>query len=928
MATIDLARQLVLVMLKGEQHPTSEIIRQKCTLVLSMLNQQGNSDSVDIEYLIRDIESRCEIWKGRVTVLKSKKDDHIVWLPAQKSQIDWKFWRRYQRYLLEAQSIPESSIIRIDDFTDRILELLEYPLRDGEWDRRGMVVGQVQSGKTSNYTGLICKAADAGYKLIIVLAGMHKSLRSQTQIRLDEGFLGFDTRQARKFDKENLRIGVGDLPGEDFITVHSLTSSEDNGDFSKKVAQQVGVLPGGADPVILVVKKQKSVLSNLIAWSISVRGKTDPHTGKTVVRNIPLLVIDDEADNASVNTKLIPVDEDNQPLADYDVSAINGKIRELLHHFEKSTYVGYTATPFANIFIFPESETLTHGEDLFPRDFIINLPPPPNYIGPSQIFGITPDEDPEKEIENGLPIIREINDYHKKIPDSHSKDFVPKDLPDSLKGAIKTFIICCAARKSRGEKTCHNSMLVHITRYTAVQAELAALINQEMLSQRRRLEYENPESGNGIYHEMEDLWRTDFNPTTKEILGRIQDPLLIPVTWDSVKANLFDAASRIRIKIINGTAKDVLDYKDNPEGISVIAIGGDKLSRGLTLEGLTVSYYLRASRMYDTLMQMGRWFGFRPGYIDLCRLYTSQELVDWYRFINIASEELRTEFDFMASMDATPKEYGLRVRTHPDGLKITAVNKMRSGTEMDLSFSNSVEQTVFFQRDSVIQKQNLHFVEKIIRQLGHETGKIKGTPYWTNISSHLILELIDGFQFKESSKTLRHGLIKQYIENQNKRQELISWTIGLINKQKATKFHDFCDFHIGLSVRNPADPKNREIYAIIKGQLISPKDELIDLSDVEKQKAWDTMLNDPEQQEKDLSKISAPGGPYIRSSRPPTRGLLLIYPLDPKPPGLENPIIESDNPIIGLAFSFPYSENATTVRYKVNNIYWEKEFDS
>ena len=143
---------------------------------------------------------------------------------------------------------------------------------------------------------------------------------------------------------------------------------------------------------------------------------------------------------------------------------------------------------------------------------------------------------------------------------------------------------------------------------------------------------------------MEGLWKADSDPTTREILSRIQDPPLIPVVWDSGKANLFDAASRIRVKIINGTAKDVLDYKDNPEGISVVAIGGDKLSRGLTLEGLTVSYYLRVRRMYDTLMQMGRWFGFRPGYIDLCRLDTSQELVDWYQFINIASEELRTEF--------------------------------------------------------------------------------------------------------------------------------------------------------------------------------------------------------------------------------------------------------------------------------------------
>jgi len=921
MTSYETARTLTLVMLKNTPNPTSEIIRENVTQILAMLSKMPDFEPVDIEYLIKDIESRCEVWKGRATVLKSKSADHVVWLPTKKSQVVWKFWRRYQRYLLEAKNLPESSIIRIDDFTDRVLELLEDPIRDGEWDRRGMVVGQVQSGKTSNYTGLICKAADAGYKLIIVLAGMHKSLRSQTQLRLDEGFLGFDTRQARKFDKENLRIGVGDLPGEDFITVHSLTSSEDNGDFNKKVAQQVGVLPGGADPVILVVKKQKSVLANLINWAISVRGQKDPHTGKTVVRNIPLLVIDDEADNASVNTKLIPVDEDGQPMPDYDVSAINGKIRELLHHFEKSTYVGYTATPFANIFIFPESETLTHGEDLFPRDFIINLPPPPNYIGPSQIFGIAQDEDTDYEKDSGLPIIRVINDYHHKIPDSHSKDFIPKDLPESLKIAIKSFIICCAARKSRGEKRCHNSMLVHITRYTAVQAELADIINQELIIQRRRLEYEKPESPDGIYHEMEKLWRTDFNPTTQEILTRIQDPLLITVSWDSVKANLFDAAARIRIKKINGTAKDVLDYKDNPDGISVIAIGGDKLSRGLTLEGLTVSYYLRASRMYDTLMQMGRWFGFRPGYIDLCRLYTSQELVDWYRFINIASEELRTEFDFMASLNSTPREYGLRVRTHPDGLKITAVNKMRSGTEMDLSFSNSVEQTVFFQRDSSIQEQNLHVIEKMIRQLGPETGKIAGSPYWENIPVNVILELIENFQFKESSKTLRHGLIKQYIENQNALQELTSWTVGLMNKQTATGFHDFGAFHIGLALRYPANPDDKSVYAIKKGQIINARDELIDLSKDEIHKAWDMMRNDPEQKETDFSKIKNPGGPYIRKVRSSTKGLLLIYPLDPKPVGL-------DHPIVGLAFSFPNTENATTVRYKVNNVYLEQEFDS
>jgi hypothetical protein len=349
----DRAISLVLLMLKGELNPCSDIIQKKTDLVIAMLQAEDPSGFLDKNRLIRDIESRCEIWRGKATILEEKKN-HIAWLPYKKSQVEWKFWRRYERYLMEEKGFSEQSIMTLDDLTDRVLERLEDPMREGSWDCRGMVVGHVQSGKTANYTGLICKAADAGYKLIIVLAGMHKSLRSQTQLRLDQGFLGFDTQLNRAFDHENLRIGVGRLPGEEFITVHSLTSSADRGDFNRKVASQVAVVVGGSDPILLVVKKNKSVLQNLINWAVSIRGQMDPISQKKIVHNIPLLVIDDEADNASVNTISIPRDENGTPLGDYDVSAINGKIRSLLSHFEKSAYVGYTATPFANIFIYPE----------------------------------------------------------------------------------------------------------------------------------------------------------------------------------------------------------------------------------------------------------------------------------------------------------------------------------------------------------------------------------------------------------------------------------------------------------------------------------------------------------------------------------------------------------------------------------------------
>jgi hypothetical protein len=915
------ARRLVLVMLSGIHNPTSEIIRQKSTRVLGMLREEGSSESIDLEYLIKDIESRCEIWKGRATILEDNRKSHKIWLPSKKDKVLWKFWKRYKRYLMEEKCLPDQVICRIDELTDNVLELLEDPTRVDHWDRRGMVVGQVQSGKTSNYTGLICKAADAGYKLIIVLAGMHKSLRSQTQIRLDEGFLGFDTRLGRAFNKENLKIGVGNLPGEEFIIAHSLTSSDDNGDFNRRFAYQACLIPGGGDPVILVVKKQKSVLSNLINWAISVQGQEDPLRKKKIVRNIPLLVIDDEADNASVNTKIIPLDENGTPLNDFEVSAINGKIRILLDHFEQSAYVGYTATPFANIFISPKGETESHGEDLFPRDFIINLPAPPNYIGPSQIFGFSHVEDSEIEEDPGMPIIRVINDYQKLIPDNHPKDFTPQNLPESLKSAIKSFIISGAARKARGEKNSHNSMLVHVTRYTLVQQKLFQLISDELAFQRRQLEFGDPDSADSIYKEMETIWENEYLTITKSVKERINDPLITDISWISVKPHLLESTSKIIVKIINGTAKDVLDYQEYPEGMCVIAIGGDKLSRGLTLEGLTVSYYLRASRMYDTLMQMGRWFGFRPGYIDLCRLYTSQELVEWYRFISLASEELRKEFDYMSFLHATPNDYGLRVRGNPDGLLITAVNKMRSGTKMDLSYSGEIPQTVFFAKDPVILKNNFKVIENLVERLGVASQNDQKNFVWKDVPSELILQLLDEFCFHENSRTTNSKLMKEYVEKQNALEELISWTVVLINKPKAKNHHQIGKYNVGLTVRNP-DSNRKDLYSIKKSQIISPPDEFIDLSEEEIQNALNNMRNDPDRIDKGAADPEIPSGPFIRGIRNPTKALLLIYPLDPPS------IIKVTVPVIGLAFSFPRSETAVTVQYTVNNKYWEQEFAS
>ena len=589
MSNYNTALNLAQTLLKSKQNITLDLIREKVKAVLSMLSTMSQIEGIDEEQLVRDLESRFNTWMGMGTVLDNIQD-HQIWLPDRKSEIQWKFWNRYECYLEEEKGWSPNVVRRLGQVTDAILERLEDPDRLGKWDRRGMVVGQIQSGKTSNYTGLICKAADAGYKLIIVLTGLHNSLRSQTQLRLDEGFLGFDTSRSMAFNASNQRMGVGLLPQNELLIAHSLTSSSENGDFNTKVAQQVNVIPGGSDPVVLVVKKNKSVLKNLLSWAVAIQGVKNQASDKTVVKNVPLLVIDDEADNASINTNPPKLDEYRKPIEDWEVSAINGLIRQLLDRFEKSSYVGYTATPFANIFIYPEGETDEHGKDLFPRSFIYNLEPPDNYIGPVEVFGLH-SGDEEEQNSKGLPIIKIIDDYKPWLPNGHKKDAVPTGCPSSLKKAIQSFVLTCAARSVRGQDKVHNSMLVHVTRYNSVQSHIAEIVGEYLDYLKKVIEHGPGRMSSSPLDELKDLWLTDYMRTTLIIL----DNNAKIINWDALKGSLHQAASKIQVKIINGSAKDILDYRNHVNGLSVIAIGGDKLSRGLTLEGLSISYYLLRS---------------------------------------------------------------------------------------------------------------------------------------------------------------------------------------------------------------------------------------------------------------------------------------------------------------------------------------------
>lgn len=580
----------------------------------------------DKKELFEILQADFSIGKGEITILS---DDVEPWLNDERGDIKPELWNRYRLYMSEND--PSFPVNDLDDFTDKILDKCENPKKAGSWDRRGMVVGHVQSGKTSNYVGLINKATDAGYKVVIIIAGTISSLRRQTQERIDSGYIGRNSSAFINNRGENRIIGVGKYKVN--TDIYSLTSSyyksNDEGDFSQSVANRLNI-PIGKNPVVFVIKKNKSILENLIDW-FSKNENIKIVDGTPKLFDIPVLIIDDEADAASVNASK-DINE---------IKTINRLIRTLLYIFNQNTFIGYTATPYANLFIpqeFNEEKTTIIkgkkykiGEDLFPRDFIINIKAPSNYIGAAKIFGY---ENPIPELtKDPIEIFREINDYDPpffRTINKENKDDLPEYLPPSLLLAIKSFILTCAIRRIRGHENKHNSMLVHVALLVKWIDKVSYLVNEEVKKLNGKIQGDDEE----LLQELKDLFESDFIPSTRNVLENLdyKDIRINIHSWEEVKKELKKAVSKIDIRSVHGTRSttnleyhniEEIDYGRYENGLSVIAVGGSRLSRGITLEGLSVSYYIRTTKMYDSLMQMGRWFGYRAGYVDLCRLFTA-----------------------------------------------------------------------------------------------------------------------------------------------------------------------------------------------------------------------------------------------------------------------------------------------------------------
>lgn len=901
---------------------------------------------IDQQAVISILIQRFSHWMGKSTTMRDNSN-HEDWLNSARKK-DWLYWRRYRDYL--ESKLSDTVVDGLDDATDNILELLEDPRRNGQWDRRGLVVGHVQSGKTSNYSGLICKAADAGYKIIIVLAGLHNNLRSQTQVRLEESFLGYETTIGRD---PGMPIGVAAF-GEDLKT-NSATTRADNGDFSKAIAKHFHGISPEERPWLFVVKKQKTVLTALLNWiQTRVADSTDADDGRKLVTKLPLLVIDDEADNASVDTGEQVFDENDEPDEEHRPKVINSLIRQVLHAFTRKAYVGYTATPFANIFIHQKGATAKEGPDIFPKAFIINLSAPSNYVGPARMFGkVTKDGR-----QDGLPLSRSILDNYDEdtqlgwMPPKHKKTHEPlyqgaQDVPPSLREAIYSFVLACSVRELRGQGAEHSSMLVHVTRYVDVQNHVKAQVEEVVRRMRQKIARGNDTTV--LLNDLRSLWENDFVPTRDEIalLSSEEDkPSLLP-TWEDIVLQLPNILADIQVRSINGTAKDVIDYATPGAALKVIAVGGDKLARGLTLEGLCVSYFVRTTKMYDTLMQMGRWFGYRPGYLDLCRLYTSPSLITWFEHIADASEELREEFDFMAQTGLTPEQYGLKVKSH-EVLTVTSPMKMRNSHTLSLSYSGTRSQTILFHCDSNIQETNLKATENLIESLGIPSKRDFGYDrssgperwpngaLWRNVDSTKVIQFLEEYKTPKAER-VNPSLFSEFIGKMNDINQLRYWSVGLIASGSVEGApHLFGDIEVKTFPRRKFDVLGN--VASIK-VLTDPKDEGIDLENEDWRKALEITLaawtQDPARSPPRVTPPSEPSGKGIREARKIyggdlDRGLLLLYPLSPYSISEEDQksliISDWEKPIMAFAIAFPSSVNTITVSYEVNLLYWMMEY--
>ena len=1003
-------------------------------------NKLGNFSNIE-SLITETADFFVDIYKIKIGEVLGLSDDenHLPWLNNKNLKRSQVHWEIYKEYLKDEEGFPEPAIVDIDKSTEVILDKLEDPKRPGSWDRRGVVIGSVQSGKTANFIGLINKARDAGdgYKFIVILSGANNDLRQQTQERIDDGYVGVYTSEYSKIGQHGATytpLGLlrhGKHEG-DFQWPLNGTYNDIKGDFNNRAFEGLPKQNINADDntsYVFVCKKNKTPLTKLIQWickhpqaknggngfeNMKETNKTEP----PYITTFPLLLLDDECDHYSVDTNKKPKKEDGTFDEEYDPKTINGLIRKLLMCFSKKCYVGYTATPFANIFISDQAKAKNYGPDLFPKSFMFDIRPPSNHQGLESLFSSYDDDEEGSEEPSNfiIPIKDFCNDFKDLncdtgwMPYKHNKHHIPEydqnngfvdenilddrtlnfyialrdfsknnknkkiDFPPSLIHSVMSFIIASAVRNVRSFEQIgqHKSMLIHVSKFINVQERIEEQLHLLIQTILDIIKYKK----SYFYECLKEIYETYFLEYTKEFNDSTRPNISFEdlehnekgIKWiiNEIKKNIYRMSGQ------NGNKPNYRQYKrDFKVGLTTIIIGGDKLSRGVTFNGLSTSYFLRSSKMYDTLMQMGRWFGYRIGYDDLCRLYTSPELKQNFININIASEELRARVKYMQEQGRTPKDFGLAVKTSP-GLMITSKLKMQDGKIINPNITRTSRQTTTNTWEENKILSNYETTDKFLKNLGKEqegpiikrdrgtlktpNGPVKidhkfnNTYCWENIHYSKIKDFLSKFYEHESSQFNAHHITK-YIEFCVNKKYLTSWNVILAGDGNSNIEMNLGGKKINLIERLPTDDSSEIEKKASFGAIWDPRHEFLDLNKKAYQDSW---LEAQRHLLKDSRIEATRFAQSMRRKRDKEKGIILLYPIVPIIYKTVNQEKELSNikkfkdkwenykknfirkgklnedckrrkAIICLGLSLPELEDVIAPAYVGNNKYWEEE---
>jgi len=737
------------------QDPCAGVDQQQLDLALRWLTRELSDPAADLDAKLADLATFTQSEQVAECVKKRHGDRAREVMYRQRGgwieevglgswyqgpeAVGGRYWPALQE-ILRGQDWKDDDLAALDLASTSVVARLGAPHSAG-FSRRGLVLGHVQSGKTTNFTAAIAKAADAGYRLFIVLSGMHEGLRQQTQVRLDQQLV--DPHPETWYRGTEVERPFGG-----------------SGDFTGNTNANMLLGSAGNHRVLCVIKKNGHRLRRFLAWLQTAQG--------TVLAGCPTLVIDDEADQAGVNAAR----PDNAP------TAINGLVREILRVLPKASYVGYTATPYANMLIDPNVPG-----DLFPRDFILSLEKPPAHFGPESIFGREPlsrdreGDDPDPDRYDMVRTVPEEELGGLSPPGADISGFAPVLTP-SLVDAVDYFWLATAARRVRGTGNRHSTMLVHTSMRILVHQQFKQLLEGRSGSTLDRLE-----AGDGdLWARFGEIWEREASRVDPAEWGRPA------VTFDEIRGRLVEVVRETEVVVDNSMSDDRLDY-DTDEARTVIAIGGNTLSRGLTLEGLCVSFFVRTARAYDTLLQMGRWFGYRRGYEDLPRIWMTDELREWFRHLATVEQEIRYDIERFELESLTPLQFGPRLRTHPS-LAITAAAKMRAAVRASVSYSGRRLQTILFNhRDPEWLGANIAAVRALIEQAGdwaepEQRSGADGDWLMCGVDSTVIRRFLASYQFHPDSRDISSDLMARYIRSQVENGELERWTVGVLGLPK------------------------------------------------------------------------------------------------------------------------------------------------